>query len=272
MSRMKRIIPSILVMLLIFSISPSQAETINLIMAKHWMQPYVGELLIEALKSEGHQAIIKVDNEIPPKRLQFLMEEGKPGYIDFISDPMHIKNTIPVTVDLTGGLCGVKVFLIRKGEQSRFEGINSIKGLGDSGLVAVVGRNWFAYDVWKFNNLPVYGFQNPTWNPGIFLMLTSQKRDVDYFVREVSSVEQELKKYPELQLERNLAYTFKCIRTLRLSSSMIKYKETFEKALQASVDSGLMKRLLRKYFPFVYAPDGVNFDSRIIIPLKMPKR
>jgi len=98
---------------------------------------------------------------------------------------------------LIKGLMGQRVFLIRKGEQSRFDGKHDISSL--QRLRAGQGSQWPDTDVLRANKIPVI---ISTTYELLFPMLKGGR--FDYFPRGLHEVSSELDHHPELVLEKGL--------------------------------------------------------------------
>lgn len=102
---------------------------------------------------------------------------------------------------LVKGLMGQRVFLIRAGEQSRFDGKQSLEGL--QRLRAGQGSHWPDTQVLRSNQVPVITTSSYEL---LFPMLKSGR--FDYFPRGLHEVSSELARHPELALEKNLMFKY----------------------------------------------------------------
>ncbi|AWB68370.1 diguanylate cyclase [Saccharobesus litoralis] len=101
---------------------------------------------------------------------------------------------LPVRVPLFKGLLGHRIFLIREGEQQKFDGITELTQL--EGLKAGQGASWSDTKILKNAGLSVVTtakYQN------LFHMLDGSR--FDYFPRSVYSPWAEMEKHPDLPFE-----------------------------------------------------------------------
>ena len=115
--------------------------------------------------------------------------------------PDFEKDLVPVRIPVDRNLGGYCVFLIRKGEQERFDAVKSVDDLRrfNYGL----GLGWIDVDILKFNKLRVVTGSS---YDGLFEMLVNKRFDI--FLRAAVEVldefEQRKDKLPELEIEKNL--------------------------------------------------------------------
>jgi len=133
-----------------------------------------------------------------------------------------------------------------------------------------MGENWFDGKVWEANNLK-YKEHSGNWKR-IFTMIESGL-EYDYFSRGLNEIIGESYTYPELAIERNLAliydrdYFFYLSNTGRNKGA--EYQDVIESALTKAKESGLIERLVRKYWADDF--NDLNYDKRIQLHLITPK-
>lgn len=110
-----------------------------------------------------------------------------------------------VSIGLTNGLIGKRVFLIRADEQMLFDYVEDLESLRESGLVAAFGQGWYDSKVWQANDLK-YKEQGGNWL-SIYPKLVNY-RDYDYFPRGINEIVKEAHRNPRLQIESNLVLEY----------------------------------------------------------------
>jgi hypothetical protein len=132
-----------------------------------------------------------------------------------------------------------------------------------------MGKKWFDKDVWISNNLN-YREYSGNWR-SIYSLITT--KDNYYFPRGMNEIVEESKSYPNLAIEKNLVLIYDRDFIFYLSKkdklAGYRYKELIENALKRSQKSGLIERLVRKYWERNYKE--LNYDKRVKIYLKTPR-
>ncbi|MCG6202311.1 hypothetical protein [Psychromonas antarctica] len=180
------------------------------------------------------------------------------------------KKYIPIEVGLTEGLIGKRVLLIKKGEQPLYNGVKNLQDFKKLNLVAGMGKAWFDVNIWEKNNLK-YKESSGNWK-SIFKMIP-YGRDYNYISRGLNEVTNDAKKYPELQIENKLIFIYDRDFCFYLSKKGInagaKYQKIIDRAIKHAQKSGLIHRLVNKYWSNTLTT--LNYEKRIKIHLKMPK-
>lgn len=177
---------------------------------------------------------------------------------------------IPIKVGLTNGLIGKRVLFIKKDNQDAFDNVKNLDDFRKLNLVAGMGESWYDVKVWKENNLN-YKTQSGNWKV-IFKMISKGVR-YDYFPRGINEILVEAKNYPYLGIEKNLVFIYDRDYIFYLSkegkNAGIKYKDIIEKSLLKAKKSGLLEKLIQKYWKDDF--EKLNYDERIKLHLKTPK-
>jgi len=100
-------------------------------------------------------------------------------------------------------------------------------------------------------------------------MVESGDRGIDYFSRGVNEIIAELKEYPGLEIEKNLVLQYDRDFKFYLSARTSLMKPAIEEALTKAKESGMMDRLVNKYWANDFAQ--LNYTKRIVIRLQTPK-
>ena len=226
---------------------------------------YFNELLTSAIRQAGHTPELVV-TKAPQLRAKRMLASGQLSLLWMIETPERNNNHIPIEVAITGGLVGKRILLIKKGQQARFDGIRDLAGFRDLGLVAAMGRDWADAVVWAANGLAVREHSG-AWS-AIFRMLPKD-RAYDYFPRGVNEVLAEAAQYPELSIERDLVFSYDQDFVFYLSkqgpNAGARYRAILTSALEQARESGLIQRLVDKYWGADL--ERLGLSRRINIPL-----
>ncbi len=130
-----------------------------------------------------------------------------------------------------------------------------------------MGFGWFDSKVWKANDLKFYEYDGD-WI-FLFKMIMSKKRGIDYFPRGINEILSEHKLVPFMGIEKNLMLVYDRDFRFYFGKSGAQYKNIVEAALKQAKKSGLMDKLINKYWGHVF--DDLAVDKRIEIKLKTPK-
>lgn len=228
---------------------------------------YYHELLYEALLAQGLKLHIEVPSaHIPQKRAFKMLERNKLDIAWMISTKQRDQKYTVVDVPLTGGLIGRRVLLIPPELQLAFNTIHSLEDLRESGLVAGLGVKWFDVKVWQASGLAYYP-QDGEWRE-IYPKL-SVDGDVNYFPRGMNEIIAEANLHSYLAIEQRLILEYSKDFKFYLSGNAAKYKPIIEKALKEAQESGLMDKLMQKYWTNTF--DRLNLEERIVIKLAQPE-
>lgn len=227
---------------------------------------YYHELLYEALTQAGYDVRIDIPSEhIPQKRVLKMVEADQLSMTWLISTAERDKRYISVDVPLTNGLIGKRVLLIPPEMQSAFNKVSSLDDFRAVDKVAGMGINWFDADVWKSNDLKVY-LQDGEWRVLYNLLTVNGK--VNYFPRGLNEVVGESHQNPHLAIEQRLLLVYQRDFKFYLSAEMAPHREKIERALREAEKTGLINRLVEKYWGD--AIQQVKPEQRIVINLTLP--
>jgi len=251
-----------------FTISFSYAEHIRLIAPRlaemKGFGNYFHELLVTSLENDGHTVEL-ISEHMPQKRVVYSLENDLIDIFWLIESAKRNKKHTPVNVGLTEGLIGQRVLLIRKNDQSLFDGITTLEQFRQLNLTAGLGQGWYDSDVWKLNNL-AYKEQDGPWN--IIYKMLKPGRDYDYFPRGMSEIVFESRQHPDLKTEDNLILKYDRNFKFYLSNKASHYQQAIEQALLESQKSGLIGELISKHMSDGF--NKLNYNKRIIIELDTP--
>ena len=227
------------------------------------------ELLSLAIKEIGHTPILTV-SDVPQLRIKQYLDNGEISIYWMLETPERNLRYIPVEVDITNGLIGQRILLIKNGDQGLYDQVKSLEDFRSLDLVGGMGLGWFDASVWQANDLP---YKEYTGNWKSIFKMTANGREFDYFARGVNEVTLEHNQYPELQIESKLLFIYDRDFRFYLSKTGLnsgkKYEAIISLALKTAKESGLIKRLVNKYWSKEI--ELLNSDKRIKIHLFPPQ-
>lgn len=227
------------------------------------------ELLNTAIKDLGHTPELIVTT-LPQLRIKNQLEKGDLSIYWSIETEQANKQYIPIKVGLTEGLIGKRILFIKKGDQHLYDSVKTLADFRRLNLVAGMGQRWFDVSIWKENNLK-YKESIGNWK-SIFKMIP-YGRDYNYISRGINEIITEEKQYPKLDIETKLVLIYDRDFIFYLSKAGVnagaQYKEIIELALTKAQKSGLIKRLVNKYWSSDFKQ--LNYENRIKIHLKTPQ-
>lgn len=190
------------------SASPRSNETIELQAPcfTDQREKFYLDLLKASLKAIHQPARIVCQDDLPGRRMWKMMGDDKIDLIWGMQTEDKDRLLIPVAVDLTNGLAGQRVLLIRAQNQKDFDGVSSVDTLRQKNLVAGFGEGWFDAAVWKANDLQVAEF--PGQFSLLYPMVAAANRGIDYLPRGGNEIAAEAKAHKELVIEKHLLFNY----------------------------------------------------------------
>lgn len=226
------------------------------------------ELLEEALKDIGHEPEFII-HKLPQLRVKKYLSEGELSVYWMLESEERNRNYLPIKVGLTDGLIGKRVLFIKEGDQHLYDKVKNIDDFRNLNLIAAMGKDWFDVNVWKANNLR-YKEEPGNWK-SIFRKIP-HGRPYNYFSRGINEILVESELYPELKIEKNLVLIYDRDFLFYLSkegpNAGAKYELIIKEALNKAKESGLIDRLVDKYWSKNF--QALDYDKRIKIQLQTP--
>ena len=204
------------------------------------------QLLQSALDAIHQPSRISCVDDLPGRRMWKMVDDGNLDLIWGMQAPSKDKHMVPIAVDLTDGLAGQRVLLIRPADQKVFDRITSVKSLRDSKLIAGFGEGWIDVSVWKNNDLPLYEFPNQF--SLIYSMVAIGNRGVDYLPRGANEIGADAQAHQMLSVEKHLVFYYNRDMRFYLSMRAARYQPILEYALKAAEASGLKRRIIDQTF------------------------
>jgi len=224
-------------------------------------------LLVEALEAGGVRAELRTFQDLPQLRAAAMLETGALSVHWFLRNAERDRLFLPVEGDLTRGLVGKRVMLIRPEEQTRFDGVRTAEDLRATGAVAGLGAGWFDVEVWRANALPLVE-QHGEWQT-MYRLLAAGGRGIDYFPRGATEVLDEARRHPELAVERGLLLVYDHDFRFYVSPARGDLVGPLRGGLAVLRESGRHAELLDEHFGAALRVLGV--DDRVAIRLRSPE-
>jgi len=164
---------------------------------------------------------------------------------------------------LIKGLMGQRVFLIREGEQGRFDGKRDLDSL--QRLRAGQGSHWPDTQVLRANNVPVITSTNYEL---LFPMLKGGR--FDYFPRGLHEVDSELVLHPKLALEKSLMLEYPAPMYFFVRPGNERLAGRLLEGLQRAQKDGSFDRYFDSHPVTAQVFERVDRDQRQVIHLRNP--
>ncbi len=227
---------------------------------------YYYELLEESLKLTGNELVINNLGYIPNQRIEKMLDTGIVSIHWFVESDKRDRRWVPIREGLTNGLIGNRILFIPKGMQSDYLNVKTLDDFRSLDKVGGFGVGWYDVKVWKKNNLKYYE-KDGEWR-SLYPMVAANNRGIDYFSRGVIEILSEAKQYPQLDIEENLVFIYSRDFYFYLSPVAEQYKEIIKKSLLKAKETGLMDKLINKYWGNTL--EELEYDNRIKIRLENP--
>ncbi|MCM2680736.1 diguanylate cyclase [Echinimonas agarilytica] len=172
----------------------------------------------------------------------------------------------PIRIPIYKGLLGHRIFLIRSGEQHRFEGIKKLADL--KRFTAGQGRFWGSTPVFRYAGIPII---TPTKYKSLFYMLDGGR--FGYFPRGIIEIYSELTQYSELSLaiEPNLMLVYPTAMYLFTSRENEALAKHLENAFNLAVNDGSFDQWFYNHPMIKEALSKIDIGSRNILHIDNPQ-
>ncbi len=170
-----------------------------------------------------------------------------------------------VRIPLLKGLLGYRIFIIRKGEEPRFAGIQTLDDLKQ--LTAGQGRDWPDTQILRANGIKVVDSIN---YDGLFGML--QYKRFDYFPRGVNEAWAEVKAHPDknLVVEKTLLLQYPAPIYFFVNKQNNKLADRLERGLRIAIKDGSFEQLFKNHPANKEIFELTKIDKRNIFRLQNP--
>ncbi|MEC5386456.1 hypothetical protein VVD49_12030 [Uliginosibacterium sp. H3] len=227
---------------------------------------YYTKLLEAALRNAGYEPRFEWIATAPQARIWRMLSDNDISLMWGVQTTERDTQFASVTNNLTNGLIGQRVFLVKQGQEGAYASVRSLDDLRALGKVGGVGTGWFDAELWQLNKLPVL-VKAGDWRL-LFRMVASGDRNVDYVVRGINEIVNEARDHPGLAIESHLILMHDRDMRFYLSPAATRYKSIIERALaQADLD-GLKKRTIAQYI--LPELETLQLDKRVKLKLVTP--
>ena len=227
------------------------------------------ELLEASLKEAGHTPKL-IPLWLPQARIREYFDDGILSIYWMVQSRERDAKYNLIDVGLTNGLIGKRILFIKRGDQHRYDNVQTLEDFRALNLVAGIGVGWFDVKVWKANQLR---FKEHSGNWKALFEMVPLGRSYGYFSRGINEILNEAAKYEKLGIENRLVLIYDRDFKFYLSESGInsgsQYKHIIENALKNAEQTGLIKRLMNKYWARDFKT--LNYQNRIQLHLQTPK-
>lgn len=213
------------------------------------------------------EATIQRSSEMTQGRAVIDIETGESSItlINVIADQHREDKLRPIYMASDDSLGGLRVCVIRRGDQEKFSGIRSLNDLNERNITFGQGAHWPDARILASNGLNVV--QGAKYE-NLFTMLQGER--FNCFLRGIGEVFHDLEQHGEsdLQIESSLLFSY--------PSASIFFVRKNDKALAARIELGLRRALLdgsyTDFFDNYYKHniDQLNLHKRRIIRLNNP--
>ncbi|MDT0602525.1 hypothetical protein [Thalassotalea castellviae] len=231
---------------------------------------YIFQLLQLILKKSkpkyGLCEVQLLDQRLPLKRMEkYLKNKHLIDVVALTVNKQRDKKFLPITIPISKGLMGYRLFMIRKGDTEKFANISDLSGL--STFLAGQGIGWADVEILEHNKLPVVtGGSVKT----LIDMLAYNR--FDYFPRGALQMMAELNNYKDkaVQLETTLALAYPSMTALYVHKSNKHLAERLEFGLKKAIEDGSFDKFFYSHPSSVKALEFINFEQRQIIQICNP--
>ena len=198
-----------------------------------------------------------------PRQFAELKKDGALNLVWDGTDPRRETELLPVRISLLRELNDYRVFLIRKGDQARFNAVRSLADLRQ--FSAGAGETWPSTGVLRANGLPVVtsiGYEQ------LFAMLGAGR--FDYMPRGVYEAWYEQSQHGDLAIEEGLFLHYSVPFYFFTSRKNPALADRIERGLRAAMADGSFDRLFHSIPSFRRSLDEIHASKRRVIELRLP--
>lgn len=169
----------------------------------------------------------------------------------------------PILFPLFKGLLGCRIFLIKKGQQTRFDQLNSSEQLKT--LYAGQGEDWPDTAI-----LSAHQFKLATSSKDVNLFKMLSKGRFDYFPRAIHEARLEDLEYPNLTIEKRFLLYYDSPFYFFVNKTNQRLAQRLEYGLNAAVDDGSFEQFFNEHPVSADLLNQLNLASREVMILENP--
>ena len=170
---------------------------------------------------------------------------------------------LPVRFPLFKGLLGCRIFLIKKGQQSKFNQLKSTEQL--KSLVAGLGEDWPDSKVLSFNK---FKLATSTKDRNLFQMLSKDR--FDYFPRALHEARSEILQHPKLEIEKRFLLYYDSPFYFFVNKENKRLASRLEYGLKVAFEDGSFEQLFDNHPVSANILEQFNLAERELIVLDNP--
>ncbi len=257
-----------MVLLLSLLTHQSLAETrLRMVESNNAIESYAKGLLKLALsKIPDRNYVFQEDAPNPSEeRIVNMLTENQIDVVWYATTNDLEERLLPIRICIYRGLLGYRLLMIKKGTQSKFNGINTLEDLKRISLGQ--GSFWADTNILTANNLNVVKAMK---YDGLFYMLDGDR--FDGFPRGIQEPWVEIQRYPKLSLdvEQTLLLAYKNPFYFFVNKSNTKLANDIERGLRIAIEDGSFSEYFFNNPIIKDALANANLKSRKIIHLQNP--
>jgi hypothetical protein len=232
--------------------------------------PFYEAVLRAAAARLQPPAPVEILPEMPQPRIETMLDDGRLTLHAFVAVDSRDRRWVPVPVDLTGGLIGQRVLVVRTGEAETFAALRTVDDLRRH--VGAFGRGWGDVAIWQTNGLP-YQEYDGDWSR-IYTLLLKGDRGISYFSRAAHEALPELTRYSEtgrLTVAPGILVRYQRDMQFYLSPAAAdRWLQPLTEALRAMTADGALAALVAEEPNWSAARAPLNLPDRHVIDLVTP--
>lgn len=244
----------------------THATTLRVVQGNNSIEVYAKGLLTLALsKLPEKYELQEAAQNTSEERIVSLLMDNQLDVVWYATTNDLEERLQPIRIPIYRGLLGYRVLLIKKGTQSRFDGIKTLKDL--QGLSLGQGRFWADTNVLTANNLNVVKVLK---YEGLFYMLDGGRFDA--FPRGAHEPWSEMERYPNLALEveQNLLLSYTNPFYFFVNKSNTKLAADIERGLRIALADGSFEEYFFNDPTVKDVMTKANLKNRTLIQLDNP--
>ncbi len=193
----------------------------------------------------GAYRLVDWGQDVTEDRAVISLLQGDFDVTFMVLSPEREQALLPVRIDLTRGIQGYRVFLIRRDREAEFASVKNLDELR-SRFTAGFGAQWADLPVLVSN-----GFRVETAAKGSALYPMLQNRRFDFFPRGINEIWDNLHQYaaeaPDMAVEAHLALYYPIVECFVVAPSRADLARRIETGLKRALADGSMKRLFFQF-------------------------
>lgn len=233
---------------------------------------YPYELLNRVLavtESKYGKAIIKeTPIQAVQKRYRKLLNSKDIDVLWAVTSKERENEIEPIRVPIAKGLFGVRVCIIKKGNESKFENIHSLEDWKRKNLTIIQGHDWSSTEIFRTSNLSVF---TATSYDQLFVMVSQGEGDC--FSRSVVEAYDEIKTQlksnsqigTQLTIDKRILFHYPAAFYFFVRKGNLQLKTRIEEGLNILKSNHQFEDLFNKYYKDVL--DLADLKNRVVIEL-----